>query len=100
MVFRDLAGFLSGYLHQDYDLEFSSPSAAAYGFGSTEPRETVLLVLGEFAMFRAAGLDEAEIEFFLVASGCDCRPIESSLTAWIGSLEEQMGMAAWERCGG
>lgn len=41
-----LSVFLAGYLHQDWDFEYSDASAAAVDFASNESVEVVVDVLG------------------------------------------------------
>ena len=64
-----LAGFLSGYLHQDWDTEIASPGEAATHFGSTGRIENVFVALGEGAVLLAR-FNESELESYLISAGC------------------------------
>lgn len=92
-----LSAFLAGYLHQDWDLEYSDASAAAVEFASSESIELVVGVLGELAMVNAAVLDESAIEDILHQAGCYYRPTEMAVDAWLVSLEREIGAALWAR---
>lgn len=92
-----LSAFLGGYLHQDWDLEYSDPSAAAASFASNESVELVVGVLGELAMVNAAGLDENAIADVLQGAGCYFRPTETSGKHWLVGLEREIGSALWAR---
>ncbi len=69
MEFPILAGFLSGYLHQDWNEELASPSEAATHFGSTGRIDDVFLALGEGAVLLAR-FNESELESYLITAGC------------------------------
>lgn len=91
MVPPSLAGFLSGYFHEDWHLEFADWREAVDRFRSAEAA-SVEPVRAELGRAMAALASEAEAAQFLRALGCYHAPAGSTL-AWLTQLHTAMGPA-------
>jgi hypothetical protein len=92
MQLLELSRFLDSYFHQDWDLEFASPSEAATHFGSTCPIEDVFLALGEGQVLLAR-CNESEIRSHLSSSAyCFCETDVAS--EWLREILAAIAAAA------
>ena len=96
MMLDTLAGFLSGYFHQDWDLEADDPAELVERFASTEDLDTVTRAIGEATVLLAAGLDDGALAQRLLQLGCYYRPA-GSIGAWFGSAVDAMAATAATR---
>jgi hypothetical protein len=94
MEFSALAAFIGGYLHQDWDLEYSTPVEAAADFGRSESLELVLRALGEGALLLASGTD-GEVSDWITSSGCYVVvPQGTSAHQWLQSMLDAIASSA------
>lgn len=101
MEFSTLVAFVGGYLHQDWDLEYSTPIEAAADFGKREPIDLVLRALGEGALLRVSRTD-SEILAWMSSSGCYVVvPQGMGAVDWLQSMLDAIAVGASGRaaCG-
>jgi len=94
MKFESLAGFLSGYLHQDWDLDYTGAEEAVREFASTSTEDSVLKALGELTVLLASDRSEYELEQYLKDASCYYRPIDSTIREWLNTLAYKIAKTA------
>ena len=57
-MYEKLFGFLSGYLHQYWDLEYDSSAVAAKDFAASEEASDVVAAIGEIEVLLASHGDD------------------------------------------
>lgn len=96
-MFEVLRGFLTGYLHLDWDVEFDSPLAAATHFGSNGKLEEVVIATGEIELLSAGTEGEQRVKSILASTMCGYLPADGDCVEWIRSLGREMVEAAASR---
>ena len=81
-----LAGFLSGYFHQDWDVEFETWELAALHFARAGFRRDVDAVIGEIESISRAGVSDERLREMLAGFGCFYWPSQPA-ALWLRSLE-------------
>lgn len=95
MKLDNLTGFLSGYLHQDWDVEYADVYAAADDFGRSEGLDVVLATLGEIAQLVESHPTESDWEAFLLGAGCYYRPTPAENVAdWLLTMASRAASTA------
>jgi len=94
MKFESLAGFLSGYLHQDWDLEFSGAEEAVREFGSTSTDVSVLKARRKLTVLLASDRSEDELEQYLRDASCYYRPIDTTIRESLNTVEDETAKTA------
>lgn len=72
-----LAGFLSGYLHQDWDVEYADARDAARGYAQDEA-SLIPITIEEIDTLRSRALPDSELAAWMSMAGCYYRPAEES----------------------
>lgn len=86
-----LTGFMSGNLHQDWDVEVSDPMEAVGSFAASEPLHFVMQAIGEGRVLLAMRRSEEELATDLLSMGCYYRPLEPcTIRAWLEELVDAM----------
>ena len=91
-----LEGFLTGYLHQDWDAEYDSDTEAAQDFASSEPLEQIKLLLGEVAILTTLD-DDAQFDSVLASFRLDYLPQSETRRDWLRRLAAAIAISAAQR---
>ena len=81
-----LAGFLAGYLHQDWNVEFVDSEQAALAFARDEG-SNVPTTVEEIDELRASELSERDLAAWVLNAGCYYQPHNGgTFNAWLLQL--------------
>lgn len=93
MTHEVLDGFLSGYLHQDWDIEYADVYSAADDFGQSSRPSVVLQAVAEICELVASRPDNWEK--ILRDAGCGVLPPgDLSVADWLLTMAARMARAA------
>jgi len=81
--------FLSGYLHQDSDVEYRDVFEAAARFVTSESSALVSGVLDEVRQLLSTELTDSELQLLLESAGSYFRP-KGSTRAWLQDIHDVM----------
>ena len=95
-MFARLDGFMTGYLHQDWDVEYDSAEAAARDFAANSEIERVAEVIGEIAVL-SNGDGEQRVSELWRERSWDYYPGEGCYAEFLRSLGGWMSTVAADR---
>ena len=95
-MYERFASFLTAYLNQDWDLDYSSDTDAAVAFATENSLEYVKLTLGEAAILNSIS-DDAEFNSIVASFKPDSFSPEETNREWLGRLAATMAAEAAKR---
>ena len=95
-MYERFASFLTAYLNQDWDLDYSSDTDAAVAFATENSLEYVKLTLGEAAILNSIS-DDAEFNSIVASFKLDSFSHEETNREWLGRLAATMAAEAAKR---
>ncbi len=95
-MYKRFASFLTAYLNQDWDLDYSSDTDAAVAFATENSLEYVKLTLGEAAILNSIS-DDAEFNSIVASFKLDSFSPEETNREWLGRLAATMAAEAAKR---
>ena len=96
-MYEGLAGFLTSYLHLDWDVEFDSPIDAARHFANNGKLDDLVTVIGEIALITAGPENEQRVSTLLSSTMCGYVPADGECARWLSSLGSQIAQVAAAR---
>ena len=87
-MYKRFASFLTAYLNQDWDLDYSSDTDAAVAFATENSLEYVKLTLGEAAIL-ASIANDAQLDSIVASFKLDYFSPNETNREWLGRLPQQ-----------